>query len=183
MVESRKFFRSVRAITLALVGALVASPSSAAVPQPDRVRLDRAAAPSMDDLIARLLRAFETKDAAAVRQLRVTRREYLKIIMPGFVEPGAQPRVVGKQESEFWWSVLDGKSLYTELALLNDLGGRRFTVKDVTFLKGVKSYAWYTTHGRILLTLADESGEERQLQMGSVVEANGAFKFVSYTRD
>ncbi|MCW5889678.1 MAG: hypothetical protein KIT14_03920 [bacterium] len=137
----------------------------------------------MDDLIVRLLKAFEANDADGVRKLRVTRREYLKIIMPGFVEPGAPPRIVDKQESEFWWNLLDGKSLYTELALLNDYGGRRFTVKEVTFLKGVKSYAWYTSHGRILLTLADEGGEERRLQMGSVIEANGAFKFVSYTRD
>lgn len=170
--------------TLITLGVVAWSPNPlAAVPPPERVKLDRAAAPSMDLLIERLLKALETKDAEELRRLRVTRREYLKIVMPGFVEPGQPPRLLDKSEVEFWWSLLNGKSLYTELQLLHDYGGRRVTVRDVKFLKGTKDYAWYRTHGRILLTLEDETGKESELQMGSVIEANGSFKFVSYTRD
>lgn len=158
-------------------------PARASVPQPDRVRLDRAAAPSLDALVARLLTALETKDKDALRRLRVSRREYVKIIMPGFVEPGAAPRLIAPSENEFWWSMLDGKSKYSELGILSEFGGRRYTVKSITFLKGTEQYAWYTAHKRIAITLADGDGTETTLQMGSVVEANGDFKFVSYVRD
>ena len=115
--------------------------------------------------------------------LAESRREYVKIIMPGFVPPGAEPRLVAPSENDFWWSMLDTKSKYSELAILSRLGGRRYSVKDVTFLKGTEEYAWYTAHKRILLTLQDDDGAQTTLQMGSVVEANGEFKFVSYTRD
>lgn len=158
-------------------------PSLASVPQPDRVRLDRAAAPSLDELVGRLLTALETKDKDALRRLRVTRREYVKIIMPGFVEPGAAPRLIAPSENEFWWSMLDTKCQYSELAILSEFGGRRYDVKEIKFLKGTEQYAWYTAYKRIELTLVATDGTEATLQMGSVVEANGAFKFVSYVRD
>lgn len=158
-------------------------PGHASVPRPDRVRLDRAAAPSLDALLGKLLAALERKDAGELRRLRVSRREYTKIIMPGFVPPGAEPRLVAPSENDFWWSMLDTKSKYSELSILSQYGGRRYTVKGVTFLKGTEEYAWYTAHKRILLTLQDDDGAETTLQMGSVVEANGDFKFVSYTRD
>ena len=157
--------------------------AQASVPSPDRVRLDRAAAPSLDDLLSRLLKALETKDADRLRRLRVTRREYTKIIMPGFVAPGTEPRLIAPSENDFWWSMLDTKSRYSELAILDQFGGRKLSVKGITFLKGTEEYAWYTAHKRIYLTLQDQDGTEATLQMGSVVEANGAFKFVSYTRD
>lgn len=172
--------------TLLLIAAVVFagwSPAPASVPSPDRVRLDRAAAPSLDALVSRLLRALEAKDADELRRLRVTRREYTKIIMPGFVAPGVEPRLIAPDENELWWSMLDTKSRYSELAILDQFGGKRLAVKDVTFLNGTERYAWYTAHKRILLTLRDGDGAEATLQMGSVVEANGAFKFVSYTRD
>jgi hypothetical protein len=172
-------------VATVLVTAMLchAAPGHASVPRPDRVRLDRAAAPSMDALLERLLDALATKDADALRRLRVSRREYVKIIMPGFVPPGAEPRLVAPSENEFWWSMLDHKSKYSELAILSQFGGRRYAVKGVTFLKGTEEYAWYTAHKRILLTLQGDDGSETTLQMGSVVEANGDFKFVSYTRD
>ncbi|HEV7731626.1 MAG TPA: hypothetical protein VGR62_05665 [Candidatus Binatia bacterium] len=170
------------AILLASV-TLAVRPAPASVPQPDRVRLDRAAAPSLDDLVARLLAALESKDKTALRRLRVSRREYVKIIMPGFVEPGAAPRLIAPSENDFWWSMLDAKSQYSELGILSEFGGRRYTVKEITFLKGTEEYAWYTAHKRIAITLAGPDGGEATLQMGSVVEANGAFKFVSYVRD
>jgi hypothetical protein len=170
------------AIALAVLAAL-GGPATASVPSPDRVRLDRASAPSLDALVSRLMQALATNDAGELRRLRVTRREYTKIIMPGFVAPGTAPRLVAPDENEFWWSMLDTKSRYSELAILDQFGGKRFTVERMTFIKGTEQYAWYTAHKRILLTLRAEDGAEATLQMGSVVEANGAFKFVSYTRD
>ncbi len=173
----------IAASVLAAIMLCPVAPGHASVPRPDRVRLDRAAAPTLDALLDRLLAALERKDADALRRLRVSRREYVKIIMPGFVPPGTEPRLIAPSENDFWWSMLDTKSKYSELAILSQFGGRRYSVKDITFLKGSEDYAWYTAHKRILLTLQDDDGAETTLQMGSVVEANGEFKFVSYTRD
>src|SRR5262249_23020238 len=156
------------AIALSLLAAM-GGPATASVPSPDRVRLDRASAPSLDQLVSRLLKALEAKDATELRRLRVTRREYTKIILPGFVAAGTAPRLVAPDENEFWWSMLDTKSKYSELAILDQFGGKRLTVEKMTFIKGSEEFAWYTAHKRILLTLRDEDGAEATLQMGSVV--------------
>src|SRR5205814_592624 len=48
--------------------------------------------PSVDELVARFLDALGKKDAATLRRLRVTREEYLDIILPGTVPVGADRR-------------------------------------------------------------------------------------------
>src|SRR5262245_44339974 len=95
------------------------------------------AAPSMDALIARFLGALNKKDQKTLRQLRVDEREYIHVIMPGSIEPGKERREFPEEKAKYFWDVLNTKSSYSETALLNGYGGRKYRVRDVSWAKGV----------------------------------------------
>src|SRR5690349_15767766 len=101
------------------------------------------AAPSIDDLLQRFRDAVSRNDKAALRALRLTQDEYLGIVLPGSVPPGQPWATYSEQAQEYFWGTLNGKSIYSEANLLNDFGGRDFTVKAVRYQKGVQDYANY----------------------------------------
>src|SRR5690349_19033418 len=100
-------------------------------------------APSIDALLERFRDAVSRKDKAALRALRLTQDEYLGIVRPGSVPPGQPWTTYSEQAQEYFWGTLNGKSIYSEANLLNDFGGRDFTVKAVRYQKGVQDYANY----------------------------------------
>ena len=77
---------------------------------------------SIDGLLDKFRQALETKDKQLLRQLRVTRQEYLDIIMPGSVDEN-QPRATYNDTARnYFWGILNGKSIYVEANLLYDFG-------------------------------------------------------------
>jgi hypothetical protein len=139
--------------------------------------------PSIDALIGRFLGALTAKDQQALRRLRVNQREYIDIIMPGSIEPGRERKKFPEEKAEYFWEVLNTKSLYSEIALLNGYGGRKYKVRDVSWAKGVKEFDGYTGYAQLRLTVQDEKGESHDIETGSVAKVGGRYKFVSYVKD
>lgn len=140
-------------------------------------------APSVDALVARLVRALEANDAAALRRLRVSRAEYLDIVVPGNVEPGTPLRTLPAAKVGYFWDILDEKSAFAERALLAEFGGRRWRVVRVDLPPEPHRFAGFTSHGRLRVVVADAGGTEHDLRVGSVIHRDGMFKLVSLVRD
>jgi len=140
-------------------------------------------APSIDVLIGRFLGALTAKDRRALQRLRVNQREYIDVIMPGSIEPGKERRTFPEDKAQYFWGVLNEKSVYSEIALLNGYGGRKYKVETVTWAKGVKQFDGYTGYAQLRLTVRDEKGDAHEIDTGSVAEIAGRYKFISYVRD
>lgn len=150
----------------------------------DAVRLANAA-PSVDALIAQFLEALEHKDKDKIRALRVTQSEYLDVILPGSVDAGRPPRQYDHhdQGSQYFWSILDTKSVYTEANIIAGWGGEPLKLKSVKYRKGTKDYAGYRAYKQLSLFVERKDGMEDELRIGSIAEVNGQYKFISYVRD
>lgn len=137
---------------------------------------------SLDGLMEKFRQALETKDRPLLHRLRVTRDEYLTIIMPGSVEEG-QPRAkYDKQAEQYFWSILDTKSIYGESNLLFAYGGKPLTLKSVEYRRGIKKYRDYTAYKQLTVTLDDGSTGPERVKIGSIAEVNGQYKFISFVR-
>lgn len=153
------------------------STSPAALKRPERyVLVD--SAPSIEILLQRVLDALAANDPKAFRRLRMTETEYREFIIPGSVEEGEPPQVLGSSDSDFYWQMLNTKSAYREAAVMKELGGRRFTLEKVEYEKGHRQYAWYDAYRTTVLTLKSEDGSEHELVLGSIANVDGQFKFV-----
>jgi hypothetical protein len=138
---------------------------------------------SVEALVGRFLDVLAARDAEALRRLRVSEREYLTIVVPGHVEPGSPPQKLPEEQGRVFWELLDTRSRYAELGLLDEFGGSVLRVKRIDYAKGTHRYAGYTAYRRLVLTLASDDGGERELRTGSIAEVGGRFKFVSFVRD
>jgi len=170
-------------ITASVAHAFAATPTDTAGEQRPALRLTNGES-SVERLVERFRRALIDKDKQALRALRVTQDEYVEIIMAGGIDPG-QPRGsdYSEQAKQYFWGVLNGRSIYTEANLLAEYGGHPFKVTDVTYRKGVKQYADYRAYKQLELTLEDDAGRVDRLRIGSIAEIDGQFKFISYVRD
>ena len=163
-----------------LQAAEEARPTEAKATPP--VRLEHAA-PSIDKLIEEFVGAINDKDKGRLRELRVSQDEYVGLILPGSVEPGARRPHYNQEEIEYLWGILNGKSVYAEANLIASFGGHNATVTEKEFRKGVTKYADYTAYKQVILTLKDDKGTEATMRIGSIAEVDGQFKFISYVRD
>jgi len=141
----------------------------------------RAGAPSIDALIDQFLAAVERKDLESMHRLRVTKDEYLAIIVPGTVEKEQPPRQVSEEPSQFFWALNDRKSRYAAEAIVERFGGRRVTAHTLRFSRGTTEYLWYTARGqvRLALTLADDPNVA-ELRTGTIAEVDGRYKFLAF---
>lgn len=172
----------VLAVVVATTSAAVALHDGAGAASGSVSRL-RGGASSMEALVADLLAALEGGDRDALAALRVTREEYLDIVLPGHVKPGEPAQALNPEAAGYFWGVLDTKSFYFEKALLERFTGRHLEVVEVGFEKGVADYAGHRAHKRIALKLRDADGRTVDLRAGSVIERDGRFKFESFIRD
>ena len=140
-------------------------------------------ATSIDDLVGRFLEALGTKDRQALRALRVTREEYVDVILPGSVAEGQPLRKWPSQVNEYFWSVLHTKSAYSEDNILAAFGGRHYKVKSIRYRKGTQKFEAYTAYKQLEVAVQDDEGVEREIRTGSVAEVNGRYKFISFIRD
>jgi hypothetical protein len=140
-------------------------------------------APSVDELMQDLVLAIRDNDEGALRRLRVSEDEYLRVILPGSVPPGDTPMEYAPNFREFLWGSLDEKNRHGERTLLTAYGGRALTVERASFQSGVRAYQGYRAHRLLDLTLRDDRGVEVHLEMGSVAQVGNRYKFISFTRD
>ncbi len=140
-------------------------------------------APSIDALLERFHDAVSHNDKAALRALRLTQDEYLGIVLPGSVAPGQPWATYSQQAQDYFWGLLNGRSIYSEAALMSDYGGRSFKVTWVRCQKGIQEYANYRAYKQLVLTVEDDKGNVEPMRLGSVAEIAGQFKFISYVRD
>jgi hypothetical protein len=173
-------------ITMAMVvvglGAMLARASANGGSSPPRFELTDAA-PSVDVLVDRFLKAIAANDALALTQLRVNESEYRTLIMPGSVQPGHPPQIFPERESKFFWGMLETKSTAAGAGLLRGYGGRTYTVKKIAYPKGTTDFAWYRAYRDPLLTLERDDGELGELRVGSIAEAGGRYKFIAFNSD
>ena len=170
-------------MTVMLLLLATSGGSSGTTPAVDGPSTLRGGASSADELIGRFLRALHDKDREALRRLRVTESEYREIVMPGHVAVGTPLRKQPEDVSEFAWQLLNTKSVYYEATLLSEFGGHGYEVQGVEYERGTQSYATYTAHKQLRLTLRRDDGQEVELRTGSVADIAGSFKFMSYIRD
>jgi hypothetical protein len=173
-------------LALGLLAVTVGGASTGASPAsttPSDYRLT-GAQPSIDSLLEKFRLALETKDKDLLRQIRVNRSEYLDIIMPGSVDEGQPRATYDKTAKNYFWGILNGKSIYVEANLLYAFGGKPLKVTAVEYRHGIKRYRDYTAYKQLMLTIDDGSGNEpEQMKIGSIAEVNGQYKFISYVRD
>src|SRR5438552_77817 len=102
---SRMPYAGVRVLTALAIVGLVGSQRAYAAPRPAAMAALQLqdAAPSMDVLIARFLTALATKDRSALRRMRVSKREYIDVIMPGSIEPGGIRRTFPDDKATYFW--------------------------------------------------------------------------------
>ena len=170
------------------VGALVAAAAVVArqpMSPPKSAQADvrlRDGAASVDALVAAFFDALAAKDAKALRRLRVTEDEYTRFVIPGNVEPGEPAQEANEQTSGYFWGSLHGKSAAYEDDLLRRFGGKKLTVLERTD-SGSHTYAAFTAFKRLRFQVREEDGSEVEVATGSVIGADGQFKFVSFIRD
>lgn len=137
--------------------------------------------PSADSLVAAVLDGLGRSDTALLKELLVTRDEYMKVIYPelGKHWPGA--RDSRPEIADALWTNHAGNAMKGLRRALRDLGGRELSVKRVEFADGTKEYVSYTTHEGTIVTAADARGKEQKIGViGSIVEKDGVFKLLSY---
>jgi hypothetical protein len=135
---------------------------------------------SVDALVARFLKALEAKDETALRRLRVTEKEYRKIIIPGTVKVGEKPREATEANSQFFWSMLNAKSEDIGRTFIKNFGGHHYKRKELKLSKGTRQFGWYTAHGNVELTLEDEDGQTQEIRTGTIAEVGGRYKFIGF---
>jgi hypothetical protein len=138
-------------------------------------------APSIDALIDEFLDAVEHKDISALHRLRVTKDEYLQIIVPGTVDKGEAPRQISEQPREFFWALTDRKSRYAADNIVDRFSGLHFTTRTLRFSKGTSEYLWYTAYGQVRLDLNVQGiAEPFHLRTGTIAEVDGRYKFLAF---
>lgn len=163
-----------------LAGGVRAEKPAAEYPLPDGLRLQNGAS-SVDELLDRFLAALEKEDMASLNGLRVTKSEYLDIIVPGTVEKGKPPRQISEKPKEYFWGTMDFKAREFAKILTQRYGGRHYSRHQLRYTDPPKEYAWYNAWGQVRLDLT--SGEEDKvyhLETGWIVEVDGQYKFMSF---
>ena len=177
-----RFGNATAAVVLGLVLAGGRPPANLfAAAEPQRTRFTNGAS-SIDGLLDQFMKALNGKDKQALRALRVTEGEYRQVVLPGSVDEGQRKYTYPPQESEYFWSILNTKSIYGEANILASYGGRQLKLKSVKYRGGTKKYADYTAYKQVQLTLEDGKGSEEELGLGSIAEVDGVYKFISYVR-
>lgn len=142
------------------------------------------AAPSVDALVDQFLDALARQDEAALQRTRVSKDEYVQVIMTGQVKKELRPASPYNNVSDFAWSLLDTKSLYYSQSLFKEFGGREVLKKKVWFTRPAREYPWYRALGELRVTVEDpDDGREYQLSSGWIAEVDGKYKFIGFEYD
>lgn len=164
--------------TLLSAGGVRAEKPAADYSLPDGLRL-KGGAGSVDELLDRFLGALEKEDMKALHELRVTKSEYLDIIVPGTVEKGKPPRQISEKPKEYFWGTMDFKAREFAKILARRYGGRHYSARHLRYTEAPREYSWYNALGQVRLDLSAQD-EVYHLQTGWIVEVDGQYKFMSF---
>jgi hypothetical protein len=138
-------------------------------------------AASRDELVAGFMRAVETSDTTALRDLVLTRAEFAYLYYPSSQYVAAPYRL----DPQLLWFLVQQNSEKGIVRVLRRYGGRNLRMESYGCPGTPEGQGANTLWGdctvRFRPTPAD-SAEERRL-FGSVLERDGRFKFVGYSND
>jgi hypothetical protein len=170
------------AVAVTMLVSVTTTACAPRVPPPPLQLTD--SAPSIDVLLDRFTDAVARQDGEALHRLRLTRAEYIGIIVPGNVPPGRPPQQTFPENNQFFWSMLDTKSRYLAPVLFKDFGGREYIGReDVRFTEPPEQHDWYTAHGELRMTLRSQDGAKFFLRSGWIAEVAGQYKFIGFEWD
>lgn len=136
---------------------------------------------SVNALLTAVLEGVRRNDTTSLKNLLITRDEYLAIIYPELGKHWAGARDMRREIKEALWINHAGNAMKGLRRALRDLGGRELKLEKVEFADGTKEYASYTVYEGTIVTVKDREGREHKIgAIGSIVEKDGVFKLLSY---
>lgn len=148
-------------------------------PRPAGVVLSETKA-SPEEVAQAVLEALALSDRAALERLALTEAEFSRAVWPEL--PSSRPE--RNLTVDYVWGDLHQKSRGYMQMLLNEYGGRRYRLISVEFDGGVTDYETFRVHRDSRLTVEDETGKRGDVRLfGSVLEADGRYKLLSYVID
>jgi hypothetical protein len=134
---------------------------------------------SPESLAASVLEALARSDRARLDAIALSEQEFRNHVWPGL--PAARPE--RNLPFSYVWKDLHQKSTISLLRTMEDQGGKRYTLKRVTF-SGKTNYAGYIVHRDARFEVTDAAGTSTSLQVcGSFLEKDGVWKVFSYVVD
>jgi hypothetical protein len=136
--------------------------------------------PTMDAVVAAVVRALEQRDQAGLERLALTEAEFHKNVWPAL--PASQPEV--GMPADYVWADTRFKSRAELARTLRDYGGRHYVVEEVRVRGERTAYRGFTVHRQTEITLRDLAGERHRVRLfGSLVETATGWKVFSYVVD
>ena len=134
---------------------------------------------SPEALATSVLDAIARGDRAALEALALDEQEFRYHVWPDL--PAARPE--RNLPFSYVWGDLHQKSEGALTGMLQSHGGRKYTIRAVTFA-GDTAYRSYSVRREATFHVRDASGAEMDLRVsGSMIEKDGAWKVFSYVVD
>jgi hypothetical protein len=134
---------------------------------------------SLDELAVDFLEALEKGDESKLRQLALSKDEFVKFVWPEL--PASDPST--NLNADFIWNQTHMHSLADLSGTLYRYEGKKYELAEVRFEGGTEDYGSYQVHRDARLEVVNEQGEEGELNLfGSVLEMEGEFKIYSFVR-
>lgn len=141
-------------------------------------------ASSVEQLADRLLMALEANDESALHELRVTKDEYNRIVVPGTVEPGQPPRQSSDHAKTVFWNLLNQRSEDFARAMLAQFGGQPLQrTGPVQFAGTPHRYAWYDALGQLRIPVNATTADAEMVRTGWAIGVNGRYKLIGLAWD
>lgn len=134
---------------------------------------------SARELVEAAVTAFEKKDTATLRDLIVTRPEFMEILYPEYGMHFPAARDMREETKEFLWEnqiLGTAESMTKGIALLE---GKRYRVVGIAATDTL-SFTSYSISEGTAATLAGNDGTMEFKGLGAILEKNGRFKLLSY---
>ncbi|HUG44798.1 MAG TPA: hypothetical protein VMN76_11225 [Acidobacteriota bacterium] len=130
-------------------------------------------------LLERFLQALHEGDEAKLRQMALNKLEFKMYVWPHL--PSSRPGT--NLSADYVWEQMQPRTRAGFHRTFQDHGGRRYQLEGWSFKKGEKDYGGFVIHGDARISVFEENGEKRTLNLfGSVIEREGEFKIYSYVR-
>lgn len=134
---------------------------------------------SPEALARHFLKAVAAKDLTELRQMRITKDEFCRLVWPELPSSRIQ-----NLSCDFAWDQATLRSEGGLYDLLPSHGGKRYELVSLSFAKGIDSYAGYKVLKEPRVVVKDESGRQQEVRLfGSMLEMNGQFKLFSFVTD
>lgn len=141
----------------------------------------RGGSESVEGVVTATLNALHEQDTLALKNLLVTRNEFVNIIYPELGKHWPGSRDMRPEIKDFVWGNHAGNTMKGLRRALRDLGGRELKLQKIEFTGGSQEYPSYTIHEEPVVTVLDETGREYRFEaIGSIIEKEGVFKLMAF---